>query len=378
MQTTAGWRRGNPVLMVKQSVSWLILVGIVLLSGIAILEALLRLFAPQPYIYPRYQYSERYGQTLYPSTAMVAERPGHWRFTYTTNEFGLRGPTVAVSNRYDLRNIAVLGDSYSFGNGVNDGEPFPAILADLLVGRANVVNLGVPGYGLSQQIRLYYEFGQVYQPLIVLLQFTNNDPADNLFYRVSKIENGRFVFQRDRSINPILRTIKDFLSNSIIQRSQAYNFVRDHVYEALRARKVARGSNASIKQSMISHEEQLHNDLLELFVEDLSERGIEVVLFGVNGHLTEFPAILAKVKELDRRRLLTYVASEPWFEGVSDYASPEGHAWGAKAHRIVARELAPMLAAKLSDARQSRSGSQCHQVDGSAPKARVIRSGEYD
>ena len=366
------------MLLVKQSAFWMILVGIVSLSGIVIFEVLLRLFAPQPYIYPRYQYSERYGQTLYPSTVMVAERPGHWRFTYTTNEFGLRGPTVPVSNRYELPNIAIIGDSYTFGNGVNDGEPYPAILADLLAVRANVVNLGVPGYGLAQQIRHFYEFGQVYQPSIVLLQFTNNDPADNLFYRVAKIEDGRFVFQGDRSIGPILRRIKDFLANSIVQRSQAYNFVRDRLYDTMRARKVANASDANAKRGMISSEERLHNDLLELFVEDLRDRGIEVVLFGVDGHLAEFPGIMAKVKQLDDRGLLTYVTSEPWFEDVSDYASPEGHAWGAKAHRIVAHELAPILGAKLAGAPPRSAGSQRHDVDGAVPKARVVNTGEHD
>lgn len=364
------------MLLAKQTAFWLILVGVVLLSGIVIFEVLLRLFAPQPYIYPRYQYSERYGQTLYPSTVMVAERPGRWRFTYTTNEFGLRGPTVLVSNRYELPNIAVIGDSYTFGNGVNDGEPYPAILADLLAGQAHVVNLGVPGYGLTQQIRHFYEFGQVYEPSIVLLQFTNNDPADNLFYKVTKIEDGRFVFQRDRSIGPILRSIKDFLASSIVQRSQAYNFLRDRLYDAVRARKVASPSDATAQRSMISPEERLHNELLELFVEDLSDRGIEVVLFGVDGHLAQFPGIMAKVEQLDERGLLTYVASEPWFEDVSDYASPEGHAWGAKAHRIVAHELAPILEAKLSGAAPRSAGSQHHEVDGTVPKARVVNSGE--
>jgi hypothetical protein len=65
--------------------------------------------------------------------------------------------------------------------------------------------------------------------------------------------------------------------------------------------------------------------LLELFVQDLDRREVEVVLIGVDGHLAQFPRILTKVKELARRGLLTYVATEPWFRGVSSYASPEGH-----------------------------------------------------
>jgi GDSL-like Lipase/Acylhydrolase family len=337
--------------MAKQTLFWSLLVGFVPLCGVVIFEVMLRLFAPQPYIYPRYQYSERYGQVLYPSTVMVAETPGEWRFTYTTSEYGFRAPTVPVSNRYELPNVVVIGDSYSFGIGVDDGQEYPAVLAQLLAGRANVVNLGVPGYGLTQEIRLYYEFGRSFEPAIVLLQFTNNDPDDNLFYRVTDIENERFVFRRDRSISPFLQSVKDFLGRSIVQRSQAYNFVRNIAYETVRERAVVRaldqGTNAA-DRAPTDGREDFHNALLELFVQDLGRRGVEVVLIGVDGHLAQFPRVLAKVEELARRGLLTYVATEPWFRSVSAYASPEGHQWGVTANRIVAEQLAPILAQILS------------------------------
>src|ERR671918_805828 len=193
---------------------WTIL--IVLTIGVTMvgLELLVRVLSPQATIYPRYQYSERLSQTLFPSTTMVAELPGAWRFVYTTSEYGFRAPTMAISNRYHRPNIVVLGDSYSFGNGVNDGEEYPALLAGLLAEQANVVNLGVPGYGLTQQIRLFYEFGQAYRPAIVLLQFSDNDPDDNLFYRVTDVEDGRFVFKADQSLGTFLRQVKNYLSQS--------------------------------------------------------------------------------------------------------------------------------------------------------------------
>jgi GDSL-like Lipase/Acylhydrolase family len=344
-------RAGVRRFMVRQTLFWSLLVGFVLLCGVAILEVMLRLFAPQPYIYPRYQYSERYGQVLYPSTVMVAEAPGQWRFTYTTSEYGFRAPTVPVSSRYDLPNVVVIGDSYSFGIGVDDGQEYPAVLAQLLAGQANVVNLGVPGYGLTQEIRLYYEFGRSFEPAIVLLQFSNNDPDDNLFYRVTDIEDGRFVFRRDRSISPFLQSVKDFLGRSIIQRSQAYNFARNIAYETMRERAVVRaldqGTSAAEREAT-DGKEDFHNALLELFVQDLDRRGVEVVLIGVDGHLAQFPRVLAKVKDLARRGLLTYVATEPWFRCVSSYASPEGHEWGVTANRIVAEQLAPLLAKFLA------------------------------
>jgi len=324
---------------------WTVLIAGTIVVTLVGLELLVRALSPQPYIHPRYQYSERLAQTLLPSTEMVAALPGAWRFVYTTSEYGFRAPTLAASNRYDRPNIVVLGDSYSFGNGVNDGEEYPAVLARLLGERAQVVNLGVPGYGLTQQIRLFYEFGQVYQPAIVVLQFSDNDPDDNLFYQVTAIQDGRFLFQADQSIGTFLRGVKNYLSRSRIQRSQLYNFVRNTAYETLRKRQV--------EAALSSHgdpggSEALYNELLDLLVRDLDRRGIDVVFLGVNGHLAAFPAIAVKVRALAAEELLAYLPSEAWFEGVSDYGTPEGHAWGAKAHRIVAARLAPALRAILA------------------------------
>jgi hypothetical protein len=337
---------------------WAILIVMTVATTLVGLELLVRVLAPQAYIYPRYQYSERLAQTLPPSTEMIAALPGAWRFVYTTSAYGFRAPTMAVANRYDRPNIVVLGDSYSFGNGVNDGEEYPAVLDRLLGERANVVNLGVPGYGLTQEIRLFYEFGQVYDPAIVLLQFSDNDPDDNLFYRVTAVEDGRFVFKADQSLGTFLRKVKSWLSGSRIQRSQLYNFLRNTAYEALRRRHVEQ----ALSSRAAPHGKQaLYNELLDVLVRDLDRRGIDVVLLGVTGHLAQFPDIAAKVQALSDAGLLSHLPTEPWFAGASDYATPEGHAWGAKAHRLVAERLAPALEALLA-ARQ-RSGSPQHLSD---------------
>jgi hypothetical protein len=272
----------------------------------------------------------------------VAARPGKWRFVYTTSEYGFRAPTLAVSNHYDRPNVVVLGDSNSFASGVNDGEEYPAVLRELLAGRANVVNLAVPGYGLAQEIRLFYEFGQAYDPAIVVLQFCDNDPDGNLLYRVTAVEDGRFVFQQDQSHSAFFGSIQNYLSESMIQRSQLYNFVRGAAFEILVNQPVEQDPNARDQL------EEFYNELLDVLVRDLDRRGIDVVFFGVNGHLGRFPGIAAKVRALSDDGLLSYLPSEPWFETVTDYASPEGHTWGAKGHLIVAQHLAPALETLLT------------------------------
>ena len=150
---------------------------------------------------PRYRYSARYGHKLMPSATFTHQLPGVWRIIYHTNEHGFRTGMPPISNVYDRPNIVVTGDSNTFGLGVADGEEFSALLNNALGTEASVVNLGVPGWGLTSEIRAYYEFGRLFDPRIVILQFSDNDPDDNMYQRVTTVENGRFPFHLDNSMN---------------------------------------------------------------------------------------------------------------------------------------------------------------------------------
>jgi len=73
--------------------------------------------------------------------ASVMQHDGEdFRATYTTNIHGLRGPEIGLKTG---KRIVVVGDSYTFGWGVNEREDYPSILAELT--KAEVINFGVPG-----------------------------------------------------------------------------------------------------------------------------------------------------------------------------------------------------------------------------------------
>lgn len=310
-----------------------------------LMEVAVRVLAPQPQLYPRYRSSERFGHVLPASATIVAEQPGAWRFVYRTNEYGFRVSMPEVSNRYDAPNVIALGDSFTFGQGVNDGEEYPARLAKSLGGKAGVVNLGVPGFGLTHQIRAFYEFGVAFQPALVLLQFTSNDPTDNLYEKVTTVEEGRFRFHRAASVSGAAASVKDWLSGSLLQRSAAYNFVRNKAYRAWHARVVAREAGGDSRGRI----QAFHNELLGAFARDLRQRGVPLILFDVPGHLAAWPQIHSHARALEREGLLQVLDSREWFQGVTDFGSPEGHDWGAKGHRIVAERLAAAVTSKLND-----------------------------
>ena len=305
-------------------------------------EIAVRLVHPQPQFLPRYRYSERYGHMPAESSTLVSQLPGAWRFVYHTNEYGYRMPMPQISNRYDRPNIVFLGDSNTFGIGVNDGEEYPAVLAQRLTGQAETVNLGVGGFGLTHQIRTFYEFGVLFQPVVVVVQFGDNDPDENFYEMVTILENGRFRFLRNRSMGPQMAIIKDWLGSSIIQRSAAYNFVRNYAFKIWFKRVVERETAGDRQRKAV-----FYNELLTAFAKDLHLRGVPFVFFDVPGHLASWPGIRTQVESLDREGLLHYLVTDRWFIGVTDYETPEGHAWGLKGHRIVAEHLVEPLRALL-------------------------------
>ncbi|KAB2839851.1 MAG: SGNH/GDSL hydrolase family protein [Burkholderiales bacterium] len=305
---------------------------------LVLIEIAVRIVAPPPMMYPRYVHSERFGHLFPSSSTIVEEVPGQWRFVYRTNEYGYRVPMPEISNCYELPNIVVLGDSNTFGLGVDDGHEYPSRLTTKMKGVASVINLGIGSFGLTHQIRAFYEFGLLFQPNVVVLQFAANDPDDNVYEKVTVLESGRFRFRRDGSMNSAMGRVKTWLSQSFLQQSALYNLARNRAYAMWRAK----ATDSDTAQHQLE-KSTFHNSLLTAFAHDLEHRGIALVFFSVPGHLDEWPEIRDAVEDLHDRQLLHYVDSTHWFDGITDYGTPEGHPWGQKGHAVVAENLAKKL-----------------------------------
>jgi hypothetical protein len=270
---------------------------------------------------------------------MVHVHPGKFKFHYSINEHGYRGEPIPLSHIYTKRNIVVLGDSFSFGMGVKDGEEYAALLSDELGDGYDVINLATPGWGLTQQIRRYYEFGRRYDPAVVVLQYCANDPDDNFNNRVTIMEDNRFKFVDSRNST---NQIKKYLSGSIVQRSQLYNFFRGRAHSLFQRRQVggaAHGPRATAAPlDTVSPREAFYCRLLERFADNLNEEDIPLILISVEKQLQRNPYIDELVRRLHDEGRIHYVGLGDLFAGSGSY-SVEGH-WGPKAHRLIAHRLA--------------------------------------
>jgi hypothetical protein len=132
------------------------------------------LWARRPIFYSFDAYDPTKGWTL---------RPGRWDFagrTVTANSRGIRGTDEhAPGRRPGIRRIVVVGDSFTFGEGVSDDETYPARLQARLGPGVEVINLGVHGYGHDQMLIHLREEGLRYEPDLVVLGYYADDVARN-------------------------------------------------------------------------------------------------------------------------------------------------------------------------------------------------------
>lgn len=332
-------------LTLRKRFFFILLIGIFILLVTSVLgELLVRNFYPQVLLGPRWSYSEKY-HIVWPENEIITnEIPGEWKFIYTTNEYHSRGKVIGLSNAYEKANIVVLGDSYSFGQGVNDNEEYASVLSHKLKDDFNVVNLSVSGWALTQEIRRYYELGQLYKPQLVILQFCENDPWGNTYFKVTDIENGKFVFKN--SDNSSTRW-KRALSNSFLQKSCLYVMIRDFLKNTSFNQRIVSNSVGETRGGIVRDKEiereVFYTNLLDLFVRDLNASGIPLIMIAPNREIDNFPLIKRKVEELDSLNLIKYHETEDWFEKGIDYSSPEGHHWGRKGHAVIGEKLSDII-----------------------------------
>ena len=82
-----------------------------------------------------------------------------------TNKFGFRD--VGIDSEVPKNSIVALGDSWTFGYGVDFDESYPFILSKIL--NIPVVNMGIPAYGSAATILLFERYVEKLMPSKVVL-----------------------------------------------------------------------------------------------------------------------------------------------------------------------------------------------------------------
>jgi hypothetical protein len=95
----------------------------------------------------------------------------------------LRGKLYNYEKPLGIKRILMLGDSFVFGLGVNDNQTFSVKLEELLNRsgpKAEVINMGVNGFGTDQEYLFLREEGLKYSPdVVICFLFVGNDIREN-------------------------------------------------------------------------------------------------------------------------------------------------------------------------------------------------------
>lgn len=149
----------------------------------------------------RLSLNPRLGFELRPNSFVSSE------VDYRINAEGYRGPRAGVK-REGVRRIAVFGDSIVFGYWVAENDAFPAQLEGLLGPGVEVLNLGVPGYNLDQEIEHFRGRVDSLRPDLAVFGFCLNDLEGLLSF-----EYGLTQARREARSGP-RRLLESFLSSS--------------------------------------------------------------------------------------------------------------------------------------------------------------------
>ena len=104
-----------------------------------------------------------------------------FRYDVRVNRLGLRGPETTVDKPAGVKRIAVLGDSFAWGFGVEEKDLFTTLLQQALPG-TEVLNFGVAGYG-PVQYHLLLKRVLDFKPDLIIVSFClGNDFVDNVLW----------------------------------------------------------------------------------------------------------------------------------------------------------------------------------------------------
>ena len=153
-----------------------------LLAALAVCELALRAWVPIREVGPTVTtYDPFYGKALRRSFSVQRTAP-EFTIRITTNSLGFRGPELGALSR---RPILFLGDSFTLGYGVDDGQEFPALVGRSLRERdpehaTPVINAGLGNNGNGRAVKLLRAEGPEYDPALVVLQIHFTDFEDNV------------------------------------------------------------------------------------------------------------------------------------------------------------------------------------------------------
>ncbi len=158
-------------------------------------------------------------------------KKGSFSSTFQTNSRGLRDKEYKLNKTEGIKRIVVLGDSFTWGFGVNNDEIYTERLESILP-NTEVINLGVTAYQLWQEIIYLKREGIKYHPDIVIVGFSLNDiwrESNRKRNLDSNANVGIEMISEQSNTESYFFILRQYLKKYIIQKSALCTFINDRI-----------------------------------------------------------------------------------------------------------------------------------------------------
>lgn len=142
-------------------------------------------FARDPFVY-----SGSLKYTIKPYLTRDCTVEGNSKATCFSNSLGFRDSEHEIKKPSGVYRILLIGDSLTYGPGVNFEQSYPKLFEDLVKKEnrsVEVIKLGMIFYGPAQYYNIYEEMGKRYKPDLIILSFhLLTDPLDAFDYHINR------------------------------------------------------------------------------------------------------------------------------------------------------------------------------------------------
>ena len=311
------------------------------------------------------RYHAQLGWSLTPSWS---GRHQHHDFdvNYTINEHGYRGTFPVDLNKKTRSRIGIIGDSFSFGLGVDDQDVFVEKL-NILDPDSEYLNLSIPGYSTDQQLLLLKNIhNQIDADTYILVIYLANDILDNLLSYPLQLDQAKPYFDlvdkrlvlknvpvptsikpallRSKNLNTVVfgDTLNSYRGNAILESSQLWKRI------ASPKAKLTKSKVNEILETRLVRQKQMMLALISEFVQFCQTQhvGFKIALLPGKSYLLASDSYSAYFQEhirdflsgsitrelnievIDialRMREQENVQSHHWYHPNEGHLTPDGH-----------------------------------------------------
>lgn len=357
-------------------------------AGVAC-ELVLRLVAPQKLMLNVSRWHPYVGFVNMPDFRGVGQTD-EFTMMVTTNSHGLRDREFAYEKPCGVIRIGVFGDSFTFGEGVQNSEAYPKVVERLLSrksdqhetnARVEVINFGIGKTGTSEQYAFYQIEGRRYHLDLVLVGFLARNDFDDNWAGLFRLVDGRLAYNE-----PAYSTSRQV--QDIVYRIPFYRYLAGHSHfvnlikraaavaddtRRLNAASVSVGGGTLTPEALERAYVGLTSRLIRQFRDSVVADGarFEVVNLPARGQLAACrysgtqgePAYLSRcarlLEELSGARIdvIDPAPMAPGKEAELHYFPKDGHMTAA-GHRVVASAVAQSLTGFLNVRERSSDGTR--------------------